>query len=121
MPRRRLAGEPIVDRPKEFRNCVEGYLCQDACHMLRDNHLCCIRNPRFFVYVAKLEMNPIDAGDRVKALKGELDVGYCNITKCCTTVCPEEIKITDNAMIPLRERVLDDFFNPLGGLFKVLR
>jgi succinate dehydrogenase / fumarate reductase iron-sulfur subunit len=37
----------------------------------------------------------------------------CNITKCCTEVCPEGIKITDNAIIPLKERVVDEFFDPL--------
>ena len=66
-------------------------------------------------------MNPIDDGNRTKALKDDLGIGYCNITKCCTKVCPEEIKITDNAIIPLKERVVDDFFDPIGGLFKMFR
>ena len=111
-----------VDRPQEFRKCIECFLCQDVCHVLRDHHLHDeFAGPRFFVYTANLEMNPIDSGDRVKALKEDLGIGYCNITKCCTKVCPEEIKITDNAIIPLKERVVDDFFDPIGGLLKIFR
>ena len=111
-----------VDRPQEFRKCIECFLCQDVCHVLRDHHMHDeFAGPRFFVYAANLEMNPMDSGDRVKALKEDLGIGYCNITKCCTKVCPEEIKITDNAIIPLKERVVDDFFDPLGGLFKIFR
>jgi succinate dehydrogenase / fumarate reductase iron-sulfur subunit len=40
----------------------------------------------------------------------------CNITKCCTEVCPEHIKITDNALIPLKERVADRKYDPLVWL-----
>jgi succinate dehydrogenase / fumarate reductase iron-sulfur subunit len=107
-----------VERPQEFRKCIECYLCQDVCHVLREHHL---HNefigPRFFVYTAQLEMNPIDEADRLKDLKDEHGIGYCNITKCCTNVCPEEITITDNAIIPLKERVVDRFFDPLKMLF----
>src|SRR5450631_1608366 len=111
-----------VDRPQEFRKCIECFLCQDVCHVLRDHGLHDeFIGPRFLIYTAQLEMNPIDSGDRRKALKEDLGIGYCNITKCCTKVCPEEIKITDNAIIPLKERVVDDFFDPIGGLFKMFR
>jgi len=111
-----------ADRPQEFRKCIECFLCQDVCHVLRDHHLHDeFIGPRFLIYTAQMEMNPIDTGDRVKALKDDFGIGYCNITKCCTKVCPEEIKITDNAIIPLKERVVDQFFDPLGRLFKVLR
>jgi succinate dehydrogenase / fumarate reductase iron-sulfur subunit len=111
-----------VDRPQEFRKCIECFLCQDVCHVLRDHNLHEeFIGPRFLIYTAQLEMNPIDSGDRLKALKDEHGIGYCNITKCCTKVCPEEIKITDNAIIPLKERVVDEFFDPLGGLFKIFR
>jgi succinate dehydrogenase / fumarate reductase, iron-sulfur subunit len=111
-----------ADRPQEFRKCIECFLCQDVCHVLRDHHLHDqFIGPRYFVYAAQLEMNPIDSGHRLKALKNDFGIGYCNITKCCTKVCPEEIKITDNAIIPLKERVVDEFFDPLGRLFKVLR
>ncbi len=111
-----------VDRPQEFRKCIECFLCQDVCHVLRDHGLHDeFIGPRFLIYTAQLEMNPIDDGNRTKALKDDLGIGYCNITKCCTKVCPEEIKITDNAIIPLKERVVDDFFDPIGGLFKIFR
>jgi len=107
-----------VDRPQEFRKCIECFLCQDVCHVLRDHNLHeKFIGPRFLIYTAQLEMNPIDAGDRRKALKDDLGIGYCNITKCCTKVCPEEIKITDNAIIPLKERVVDVFFDPIAKLF----
>jgi len=109
-----------VDRVQEFRKCIECFLCQDVCHVLRDHH----RHeefigPRFLVYVAALEMHPLDTADRVPALRNEYGVGYCNITKCCTKVCPEGITITDNAIIPLKERVVDEFFDPLGKLVKI--
>ncbi|MDP9112792.1 MAG: succinate dehydrogenase/fumarate reductase iron-sulfur subunit [Acidobacteriota bacterium] len=107
-----------VDRPQEFRKCIECFLCQDVCHVLRDHDLHDeFIGPRFLIYTAQLEMNPLDTGDRRKALKDELGIGYCNITKCCTKVCPEEIKITDNAIIPLKERVVDVFFDPIAKLF----
>ncbi len=107
-----------VDRPQEFRKCIECFLCQDVCHVLRDHDMHEeFIGPRFLIYTAQLEMNPIDAGDRRKALKEDLGIGYCNITKCCTKVCPEEIKITDNAIIPLKERVVDVFFDPIARLF----
>src|SRR5246500_4854515 len=28
-----------VDRVQEFRKCIECYLCQDVCHVLRDHHM----------------------------------------------------------------------------------
>ena len=111
-----------VDRPQEFRKCIECFLCQDVCHVLRDHNLHDkFIGPRFLIHTAQLEMNPIDAGNRLKALKDDFNIGYCNITKCCTKVCPEEIKITDNAIIPLKERVVDEFYDPLGGLFKMFK
>jgi succinate dehydrogenase / fumarate reductase iron-sulfur subunit len=111
-----------ADRVQEFRKCIECYLCQNVCHVLREHHL---HNefigPRFLVYTASLEMNPLDTDDRLKDLKDEHGIGYCNITKCCTTVCPEEIKITDNAIIPLKERVVDEFYDPLKKLVRIFR
>ena len=108
-----------VDRPQEFRKCIECFLCQDVCHVLRDHHLHKeFIGPRFLIYTAQLEMNPLDTGDRLKDLKDEHGIGYCNITKCCTKVCPEHIHITDNGIIPLKERVVDEFFDPLGRLFR---
>jgi succinate dehydrogenase / fumarate reductase iron-sulfur subunit len=66
-------------------------------------------------------MNPLDAENRLSDLKNQHGIGYCNITKCCTKVCPENITITDNAIIPLKERVVDEFFDPLGALFRKFR
>jgi len=111
-----------VDRVQEFRKCIECFLCQDVCHVLRDhNKHDEFIGPRFLVYTAALEMHPLDTEDRVPELKQAYGIGYCNITKCCTKVCPEHITITDNAIIPLKERVVDDFFDPLGWLWKLLR
>jgi succinate dehydrogenase / fumarate reductase, iron-sulfur subunit len=108
-----------VDRPQEFRKCIECFLCQDVCHVLRDHQLFDeFIGPRFLIYTAQLEMNPIDAEDRVPDLRKQHGIGYCNITKCCTKICPENITITDNAIIPLKERVVDRFFDPLGKLFR---
>jgi len=110
-----------VDRVQEFRKCIECFLCQDVCHVLRDHKLHeRFIGPRFLVYTAALEMNPIDSEDRLGELKTEHGIGYCNITKCCTTVCPEGIHITDNAIIPLKERVVDRFYDPVLKVFRVL-
>ena len=117
----RMAQEDI-DRGQEFRKCIECYLCQDVCHVLRDHHKHEeFIGPRFLVHAAALEMHPLDTADRVAELKDAFGIGYCNITKCCTKVCPEEITITDNAIIPLKERVVDEFYDPLGKLIKMLR
>lgn len=111
-----------VDRVQEFRKCIECFLCQDVCHVLRDHHKHEeFIGPRFLLYNAALEMNPIDAEDRLKDLKDDHGIGYCNITKCCTKVCPEEIKITDNAIIPLKERVVDEFYDPVKRFLKIFR
>ena len=111
-----------IDRVQEFRKCIECFLCQDVCHVLRDHHKHDeFIGPRYFVYVAALEMHPLDTEDRLAELKQTQGVGYCNITKCCTNVCPEDIKITDNAIIPLKERVVDEFYDPLGKLLRAMR
>jgi succinate dehydrogenase / fumarate reductase, iron-sulfur subunit len=111
-----------VDRVQEFRKCIECFLCQDVCHVLRDHHKHDeFIGPRFLVYTAALEMHPLDTEDRLPELKQAQGIGFCNITKCCTKVCPENITITDNAIIPLKERVVDDFYDPLGWLWKKLR
>ena len=103
-----------VDRVQEFRKCIECFLCQDTCHVLRDHDkMGKFVGPRFFVRIASLEMHPIDGLDRTPLLKDEHGLGYCNITKCCTEVCPEDIHITDNAIIPHKERVVDKYYDPL--------
>jgi succinate dehydrogenase / fumarate reductase, iron-sulfur subunit len=115
----RIAQED-VERVQEFRKCIECYLCQDVCHVLRDHHMQDqFIGPRFLLYTAALEMHPLDVVDRVPELKEKFSVGLCNITKCCTKVCPESITITDNAIIPLKERVVDRFFDPLSKLFRM--
>ncbi len=110
-----------VDRVQEFRKCIECFLCQDVCHVLRDHqkHADFI-GPRFLVYAAALEMHPLDVEDRLPQLRKEHGIGLCNITKCCTRVCPEDIHITDNAIIPLKERVVDRFYDPLRRVLRVL-
>ncbi len=110
-----------IDRVQEFRKCIECFLCQDVCHVLRDHqkHEEFI-GPRYFVHTAALEMHPLDTVDRLPELKQAHGVGYCNIGKCCTQVCPEHITITDNAIIPLKERAVDRFYDPLGGLVRRL-
>jgi succinate dehydrogenase / fumarate reductase iron-sulfur subunit len=111
-----------IDRVQEFRKCIECFLCQDVCHVLRDHHKHDqFVGPRFFVYAAALEMHPLDTEDRVEELREAQGIGFCNITMCCTKVCPEDIHITDNAIIPLKERVVDDYYDPLGWIWKRLR
>src|SRR5216117_3857850 len=111
-----------IDRVQEFRKCIECFLCQDVCHVLREHHKHEeFVGPRFFVYVAALEMHPLDMENRVEELAKAKGIGYCNITKCCTKVCPESITITDNAIIPLKERVIDEFYDPIKRLFRRLR
>jgi succinate dehydrogenase / fumarate reductase iron-sulfur subunit len=117
----RVAQEDI-DRIQEFRKCIECFLCQDVCHVLRDHHKHDeFIGPRFLVHVAALEMHPLDTEDRREEVKKAFGIGYCNITKCCTKVCPENITITDNAIIPLKERVVDDFYDPIAKLWRLVR
>ena len=111
-----------ADRVQEFRKCIECFLCQDVCHVLRDHQLHeQFVGPRLLVHAAQLEMHPLDILDRTSELKDSHGIGYCNITKCCTKVCPENITITDNAIIPLKERVVDQHYDPLGKLVRLLR
>jgi len=108
-----------VDRIQEFRMCIECFLCQDVCHVLRSHELKHeFAGPRFFVRIAGLEMHPMDGEDRSHFLKHDAGIGLCNITKCCSEVCPESIHITDNAIIPLKERVVDRFYDPLKWVWR---
>jgi succinate dehydrogenase / fumarate reductase iron-sulfur subunit len=110
-----------VDRVQEFRKCIECFLCQDVCHVIRDHQKQDeFIGPRFLVYTAALEMHPLDTLDRTAELREAHGIGYCNITKCCTTVCPEGITITDNAIIPLKERVADQLYDPLRSLVQLV-
>ncbi|MEO8580694.1 MAG: succinate dehydrogenase/fumarate reductase iron-sulfur subunit [Gemmatimonadales bacterium] len=111
-----------ADRVQEFRKCIECFLCQDVCHVLRDHQLHeQFVGPRLLVHAAQLEMHPLDVLDRTGDLKDNHGIGYCNVTKCCTKVCPENIIITDNAIIPLKERVIDRAYDPLVKLVRLLR
>ena len=106
-----------VDRVQEFRKCIECFLCQDVCHVLRDQHLKDrFVGPRFMIRAASLDMHPLDTADRIPAIKEEFGSGFCNITRCCTDVCPEHIGITDNAIIPMKERVVDRYYDPISWL-----
>jgi succinate dehydrogenase / fumarate reductase, iron-sulfur subunit len=111
-----------VERVQEFRKCIECFLCQDVCHVLRDHQMFDdFIGPRHLVYAAALEMHPLDTEERARDLKRAHGVGFCNITKCCTKVCPESITITDNAIIPLKERVIDELYDPVARLFRMFR
>ncbi len=111
-----------VDRGQEFRKCIECFLCQNVCHVIRDHpeNKQGFFGPRFFVRLAELDMHPLDTEDRLGLSRKQAGVGLCNITKCCTEVCPEDIHITDNAIIPLKERVADRFYDPIRILARIL-
>jgi succinate dehydrogenase / fumarate reductase iron-sulfur subunit len=112
-----------VARSQEFRKCIECFLCQDTCHVIRDHeeNKTNFAGPRVLMRVAELEMHPLDTLDRTRMAQEELGLGYCNITKCCTETCPEHIKITDNALIPLKERVVDVKYDPVKWLGNKIR
>jgi len=110
-----------ADRVQEFRKCIECFLCQDVCHVLRNHEQKTqFAGPRFFVRLAGLEMHPLDDADRSELIRDDFGIGFCNITKCCTEVCPESIAITDNAIIPLKERIVDRYYDPLVWLWRKL-
>src|SRR5277367_3715592 len=117
-----IMAQADIDRVQEFRKCIECFLCQDVCHVLRDHQKFeQFIGPRFLVHVAALEMHPLDVEDRVPDLQKAHGIGFCNITKCCTKVCPESITITDNAIIPLKERVVDEAYDPLRWLLRLFK
>ena len=108
-----------VERVQEFRKCIECYLCQNVCHVLRDHaRKDAFVGPRFMIRVASLDMHPLDTADRIPKLKEEYGAGMCNITKCCTEVCPEHINITDNGIIPMKERIVDRYYDPVQWLLR---
>jgi succinate dehydrogenase / fumarate reductase iron-sulfur subunit len=111
-----------VERIQEFRKCIECFLCQDVCHVLRDHkqHAKFV-GPRFMIRLASLEMHPLDTADRIPEIRRDFGSGMCNITKCCTEVCPEHINITDNGIIPLKERVVDRYYDPIAWVIGKLR
>jgi succinate dehydrogenase / fumarate reductase, iron-sulfur subunit len=112
-----------VERSQEFRKCIECFLCNDVCHVIRDHedNKENFAGPRYLMRIAELDMHPLDEADRQKAAQEDHGLGFCNITKCCTEVCPEHIKITDNALIPMKERVADRKYDPLTWLGSTIR
>ena len=111
-----------VERSQEFRKCIECFLCQNVCHVIRDHeeNKPAFAGPRFFIRIAELEMHPLDTDDRRDLAQDEAGLGLCNITKCCTDVCPEGIHITDNAIIPMKERVAGHRYDPVVWVGKKL-
>ncbi len=111
-----------VERSQEFRKCIECFLCQDVCHVIRDHedNKKAYAGPRLFIRLAELEMHPLDTADRRDLAQDRAGLGLCNITKCCTEVCPEHIKITDNAIIPMKERVAGRRYDPVVWLARKL-
>jgi succinate dehydrogenase / fumarate reductase, iron-sulfur subunit len=113
--------QPDVNRAQEFRKCIECFLCQNVCHVLRDHDgRESYFGPRFMIKIAALEMHPMDTCSRTELLRGAGGIGYCNITKCCEEVCPEHIHLTDNAIIPLKERVADEYWDPIRFVIRKL-
>jgi succinate dehydrogenase / fumarate reductase iron-sulfur subunit len=113
-----------VERSQEFRKCIECFLCQDVCHVIRDHeeNKKSFAGPRFFIRIAELDMHPLDTlKNRKRKAQEEHGIGMCNITKCCTEVCPEHIKITDNAIIPMKERVVDIKYDPARMFAGILK
>src|SRR3989454_9215520 len=112
-----------VERVQEFHKCIECFLCQDVCHVIRDHedNKKSFSGPRFFVRLAALEMHPLDTNERIDLIRAKHGLGFCNITKCCTEVCPEDIHITDNAIIPLKERVVSAHYDPLAWALRRIR
>ncbi len=111
---RRMFQEDI-ERGQEFRKCIECFLCQNVCHVIRDHEAnkTAFAGPRFLMRLAELDMHPLDTADRRELIRLEAGLGFCNITKCCTEVCPEHIHITDNAIIPLKERIVTEYYDPV--------
>jgi succinate dehydrogenase / fumarate reductase iron-sulfur subunit len=109
-----------IDRIQEFRKCIECFLCQNVCHVIRDHKKEQFAGPRFLIQLATLDMHPLDTLDRRDLVKEEFKIGYCNITKCCSEVCPEHIHITDNGIIPLKERVADGHYDPVRWVMSKL-
>ena len=112
-----------VNRSQEFRKCIECFMCQNVCHVIRDHdeNKEAFAGPRFFIRLAELDMHPLDGLDRQRQAQDEHGLGFCNITKCCTEVCPEHIKITDNAIIPMKERVADVKYDPVRWIASTIR
>jgi succinate dehydrogenase / fumarate reductase iron-sulfur subunit len=111
-----------IERVQEFRRCIECFLCQNVCHVIRDHeeNKRSFAGPRFFIRYAELEMHPLDTNDRRELIRQQMGLGYCNITACCQGTCPEHILITNNGIIPLKERVVDVKYDPIAWIGRKL-
>ncbi|MEC7722687.1 MAG: 4Fe-4S dicluster domain-containing protein, partial [Candidatus Thermoplasmatota archaeon] len=108
-------------RVQHFRECIECFLCVNTCHVLRDHQeFDAFAGPRNLVRLAQYEMHPLDLEDRIPEIRKEFGVEYCNITRCCTEVCPAGIQITDDAIIQLKERVVDRYYDPLQRIWRTI-
>lgn len=109
--------QAAIEKSQEFRKCIECFLCQDVCHVIRE-HYTPYFGPRHVVKVASLDTHPMDTLDRSKFMNKEGGLGFCNVVKCCTEVCPEHIHITDNAIIPEKEMAIDLQYDPIAALIR---
>lgn len=106
-----------IEIAKEMKKCIECGICQDVCHVLRE-HKTDYAGPRFMAKISSREMHPYGSNQN-SATAEKSGIGYCNVTKCCQTACPEKIMITDNAIIPLKEKIAEskriNFFKKIWG------
>jgi succinate dehydrogenase / fumarate reductase, iron-sulfur subunit len=107
-----------VGRSQEFRTCIKCWMCRDVCHVIRDHedNKPAYSGPRFLIRHAELDMHALVTVDRRNVVREHGGLGLCNVTKCCTEVCPGGITITDNAIIPMKEQVVDQRYDPLRVL-----
>ena len=112
--------QKYIERIQEFHKCIECFLCQNVCLVMQDQQVKKFAGPSFLIRIASLTMYPLDTLNRLKELKDVFGIGNCNITKCCTEFCPEDITITDNAIIPLKEQVTGSYYDPLAWLWRNL-
>lgn len=112
-----------VNRIQEFRKCIQCSLCTNSCHVIRTHQMLDVyAGPMNLIKAATLVMHPHDVQEgRIMDVKNTgQGIGYCNINKCCTEVCPENINITDNALIPLKERYVSQYLDPLAMIYRFI-
>lgn len=113
--------EEEVEQAQQMRKCISCMACYDVCHVLREQ-MKEYAGPRNLVKVASLTYHPKDVLDRSALLDGEGYVELCNVTRCCSSVCPQDINITQDAIIPHKERgVAGDETDPVMRAGKHLR
>ncbi|MBI4020042.1 MAG: 2Fe-2S iron-sulfur cluster binding domain-containing protein [Candidatus Aenigmarchaeota archaeon] len=97
--------EAEIKRASEFRKCIDCLICHDVCHANREK--LDYTGPRNLVKVMAQQLHPRNTLDRVPLLEGA-GVNFCNVTRCCQQVCPQEIHITTNGIIPLKEAFISE-------------